>query len=120
MHEVEVRRRSGATDRFGQPVDANPTEGATGALVGRFKCRLDPGKGGLVNQERSRDVFEVRHMLYMEPDADVREDDTIKVTDTRTGTVLLPSAKVKVKGTSYDARGAHHLEVEAWVQRGPL
>lgn len=118
LHTAEVYRRSGDLDRFGQPVDQNPT--ITGPMTSTFRCRLTSGRGGRVNDERSRDVFEVTYDLFAEVGADVMEEDTVKVVDPSTGTVLLPYSKVKLKETKYDLNGAHHLELQVVVQRGAL
>lgn len=117
LHTAEVYRRSGDVDRFGQPVDQNPT--IVGPLTSSFRCRLTSGRGGRINDERSRDVFEVTYDLFAETDADVMEEDTVKVIDAN-GTVLLPYAKVKLKETKYDRTGPHHLELQVVVQRGQV
>ncbi len=118
LHEATVYRRSGDVDRFGQPVDQNPT--IIGPVTSTFRCRLTSGRGGRINDERSRDVFEVTYDLFAEVDEDVMEEDTVKVVDPNTGTVLLPYSKVKLKETKYDRTGPHHLELQVVVQRGAL
>lgn len=70
--------------------------------------------------ERSVDVFEVTYQLFAEPDADVQEDDNVQIVDADTGNVLLPTAKVKIKETLYDAGSPHHLELLLVSQRGPI
>lgn len=117
LHTATVYRRSGDLDRFGQPVDQNPS--ILGDEIGSFRCRLTSGRGGRVNDERSRDVFEVTYDLFAEIGADVNEEDTVKVTDAG-GTVLLPYSKVKLKETKYDRNGPHHLELQVVVQRGAV
>jgi hypothetical protein len=117
-HEAVVHRRTGAVDRFGQPVDQNPAQ--AGPETGRFPCRLSSGRGGRVMDERSMDVFEVTYQLFAEADADVQEDDNVEIVDASTGAVLLPIAKVKIKETLYDAGLPHHLELLLVSQRGPI
>lgn len=117
IHELRVYRRTGAVDRFGQPVDANPSQ--AGSLTATYRCRLSGKSGGRVNDERSLDVFEVLHRVFLEPEADVREDDTVSVIDPASGYELMPRAKVWRKGVISDGTGIHHLEVDCKVQRGP-
>ena len=117
-HEAVVHRRSGQVDRFGQPVDANPSQ--AGPATSTFPCRLSDGRGGRVMDERSLDVFEVTYLLFADPDADVQEDDNVQVRDPSTGNILLPTAKVKVKETLYNATIPHHLEMLLVSQRGPI
>jgi hypothetical protein len=118
LHVCEVYRRSGEKDRFGQPVDANPSL-IQGTLTNTYICRVDPGKGGMTMTERSIDVYSVRYMLYTQPDCDIREDDSIRVLDPKTDEVLVPYAKVKQKNKVYDIDGPHHVEIELLSQRGP-
>lgn len=118
LHEAQVHRRSGRTDRFGQPVDQNPSQ--AGDVTATFPCRLSSGRGGRVNDERSIDVFEVTYQCFALPDADVQEDDNVRVVDPNTGVILLPTAKVKIKETLYDGTGPHHLELLLIAQRGPI
>lgn len=117
IHELDVHRRTGQVDRFGQAVDQNPSQ--AGPLTGTVPCRLSSPKGGRINDERSTDVFEVTHKIFCLPDADVREDDTVVVRDPVSGYVLLAAAKVRRKSPISDAAGIHHLELEAVTQRGP-
>ena len=117
IHTLEVYRRSGAVDRFGQPVDSNPS--VTGPLTASYRCRLSGKSGGRVNDERSLDVFEVLHRVFVEPTADVQEDDTVRVISAE-GVEIMPRAKVWRKAHISDAIGIHHLEVDCQVQRGPL
>jgi hypothetical protein len=119
LQTVEVRRRSGNLDRFGQPVDINPSKTSAADVVGSYPCRVYTKSGGLVNQERSRDVFEDLRQIFTMPDADIQEDDSLTVTDTLTGAVVLPISKVKLKYVVYDGQGPHHLELDVIVQRGP-
>jgi hypothetical protein len=119
IHQLEVHRRSGKTDRFGQPVDVNPRQNTQGELVSLYPCRITRGRGGLTMRERAIDTFETRYCVYTEPDADVREDDAVKVLDALTGDVILPLSKITNKSVTYDGVGPHHLELEIWSQKGP-
>ena len=69
--------------------------------------------------ERSVDVFQVTHTLFLALGAGIEEDDAVRVTDPTTDAVLLPLAKVLIKSTASDARGSHHLELTVQAQRGP-
>ena len=121
IHELQVYRRSGAVDRFGQPVDANPSQ--AGPLTATYSCRISSKSGnqigGRVQDEYSHDVFEVNFRVFVEPTADVREDDTVLVLDPRTGFELMPKAKVWRKSTISDMNDVHHLEIDCRAQRGP-
>ena len=119
VHEVSVRRRSGRVDRFGQPVDINPGKLTAEDEVATYPCRLYTRSGGLVNQERSRDVFEELRRIFVLPDADINEEDALVVTDPLTGAELLPAAKVKLKHVVYASSEPHHIELDVIVQRGP-
>jgi hypothetical protein len=118
IHTVEVRRRSGRVDRFGQPIDHNPSRTSEGDYVGSYSGRVYTKSGGLTNEERSRDVFEDLRYLHLEPEADVREDDTVRVSDSD-GREVVPWAKVKQKRFIYDRLTLHHLELVLQIQRGP-
>lgn len=118
VHRLEVRRRTGRVDRFGQPVDSNPGKLADAPVIGTHACRLTTGSGGLATQERSLDVFVNKHKIFLQLGVDVREDDSVRVLDSRTGEELLPIAKVVDKSTVSDGVGAHHLELDVLVQRG--
>lgn len=123
IHELDVYRRSGATDRLGQPVDSNPS--IVGPLTATYPCRLSSGsgggrgRGGRINDERSLDVFAVNYKVFVMPDVDVREDDTVVVRDPRTGFELSPKAKVFLKSVISDGNDVHHIELDCTVQRGP-
>ncbi len=121
IHELQVYRRSGDLDRFGQPVDYNPT--FAGALTATYPCRIS-GKsgnqsGGRDTDDYSRDVFEINYRVFVDPDADVREDDTVLVLDPRTSFELMPKAKVTRKSVISDGSATHHLEIDCRVERGP-
>jgi hypothetical protein len=119
VHRAEVRRRTGRTDRFGQPVDSNPSKLTDDDLVGTHPCRATRGKPGLTNEERSLDVFEALHTVFLKPGVDVREDDAVTVVDPVTGETVVPISKVKVKNVVYDGDGPHHIELVVMAQRGP-
>lgn len=119
IHSVEIRRRTGETDRLGQEIDLNPSSFGDIDPDLILPGRLDRGKGGLTNRERSADVFEVTHMLFMQKDADVNESDAVTVKDPITEEVLLPIAKVRLKNLVYVNTEPHHVELTVVVQRGP-
>lgn len=119
IHRVEVYRRSGRTDRFGQPVDVNPRQHAEDEVpIHTYPCRLNRGKGGMVMMERSIDTFETTWCMYCEAGVDIREDDAVRVIDPNTGEVLAPMCRVKVKSSASDRFGTHHLEFDLWAQKG--
>lgn len=120
LHEVEVYRRSGRTDRFGQPVDVNPRQHVAGEnIVARYPCRAYMKSGGLVMQERSIDVFERRWIMYTELDADIREDDAVRIIDPVDGREILEISKISDSEVKYDSIGPHHKEFTIWNQGGP-
>jgi len=126
-HTAEVYRRQTdpATgqrlkDRFGQQLSTNPQQHTVGGetLVSTFPCRLTRESGGLQMMERSVDVYVGRLKLYCDLDADIKEDDAVRVLDSD-GTELLPLSKILVKTTASGFGGGHHLECSIYVQRGP-
>jgi hypothetical protein len=121
IHELQVFRRSGDVDRFGQPVDANPT--FAGPATGSYPCRISSKSGnqsgGRDTDDYSQDVFEINYRVFVDPDADVREDDTVMVLDPRTSYELMPKALVTRKAVVSDGVAAHHLEIDCRVERGP-
>lgn len=119
IHEARIYRRSGRTDRFGQPTDVNPRQATDDDLVHTYPCRITRGTGGLVMRERAIDTFEVMWTMYTDAGVDIREDDAVTVVDPRTGEVLVPTAKVKVKSGASGMDAMHHLEFQLWAQKGP-
>ena len=67
--------------------------------------------------ERSRDVFDYTHELFLGPDVDVREDDFVRVTSS-SGTVIMPEAHVKLRRLVFDGTTAHHVECLLLAQQG--
>lgn len=120
IHEVEVRRRPDAVDRFGQAVGRNPSQLAAQDPDHTLQGRLDKGRGGYVMNERSADVYEVRHMLFVDKNADIREDDAVTVNDPATGRTLLDMGRILLKNHIYMGTEPHHIECTVSVQRGPL
>ena len=119
IHTVEVYRRTGLKDRFGQPMSVNPRQNISAgeALVHVYPCRVDRGTGGLTMQERSIDVFETMWEMFTNPDVDIRTDDACRVLD-EVGNELVPMAKCKVKSAAADSAHTHHLEFILWAQSG--
>ena len=120
VHTVDVYARSGRKDRFGQPVDVNPRQHVAGeAIVATYPCRVYQRSGGLTTVERSIDVFERIWEMFTEADADIREDDAVRVTDAD-GNVLINLAKIKSEERVFASGLApHHRQYAIWEQSGP-
>lgn len=120
IHRVEVYARSGRKDRFGQPVDVNPRQHVAGeTITATYPCRVWMKAGGLVMMERAIDTFERVYAMYTNLDAEIYEDDAVRVYDPQTNEEIIALAKVKDSESKYDGRGAHHKEFTIWVQSGP-
>lgn len=117
IHTVEVYRRSGEEDAFGQPVDFNPSQ-VTGDPVHTFPCRLNRKTGGVAMEERSRDVFLTQNVIFTMPGIDIREDDAVRVLD-ETGAELLPMSKIDSKDFATDLSTTHHWEIKIITMTGP-
>ncbi len=117
VHQVEVHRRSGRRDRFGQQVDVNPRQHTVGEHVATYPCRLTRGTGGLTMQERAVDTFETTFRLYTSLDVDILSEDAVRVVD-GAGNELLGLSKIKNRSVASDGEGPHHLEFVIWSQ-GP-
>ena len=113
VQTLEVYRRSGKIDRLGQPIEPN-----LGDPFASYPCRMTSGTGGETNTERSRDLLEVLHTCFVAPEADVREDDTVRIMNPD-ATELLALSDVKLKRQVYNGIELHHLELKLEVQRGP-
>ena len=107
IHTVEVRRRSGQKDRFRQPVEPRGNRYADRVYMGR----LDAGSGGERHTDRTRDVVEFTHKLFLEAGAELYEADQVTVTDGR-GTTLVTMADVQEVQTFDDDLGPHHVEAK--------
>lgn len=117
VHTVEVYARSGRVDRFGQPVDSNPGQQG-GTVLATYPCRAYLKSGGLNFEERQRDVFERAWEMFTELDADIREDDSVRVV-AADASVLVNKCIIKDVETVYDGTGPHHKEYALWEQDGP-
>jgi len=123
IHTAEVYRRpvdaggNPQVDRFGQAKGSNPGT-ITSALATTYPCRCYPKSGGFVMQERAVDVLQNRFCVLTGPDADIYEDDSLRIVDAN-GHEITPKTKVSSRDDIYDAVGLHHLEFELWVQTGP-
>jgi hypothetical protein len=117
-HTVQVFARSGRVDRFGQPVDVNPRKHREADIIGTYPCKAYMRSGGLVNQERSIDVFERVHEMFTELNADIQENDAVRVLD-ETGAVFINLAYIKDSETKYAGMRPHHKEFTLFEQSGP-
>lgn len=119
-HTVQVYRRTGETDRFGQAKSQNPrqhtVDGET--LVHTYPGRAYMKSGGLAFAERAVDAFEREYMVFLDIGCDIQEDDAIRVLGA-TGEVVFGLAKVKDSAVVYAYGEAHHVEIRAWEQSGP-
>lgn len=120
IHTVEVYRRTGAADRFGQPQSVNPRQHQVGGetLVHTYPCRAYMNAGGLKFAERTIDTFERQFVVYTDIDVDISEDDALRVIGVD-GHIIIGLSKIKDSETKYDANGPHHCEYTVWEQAGP-
>lgn len=112
IHTAKIYRRKVGTDRFGQSLGPEATATVT------VPARCTAAGGGLAQTEKSRDVFQVTHVVFVAPDVDTVEDDEITVVDAN-GFTIVENAVVKIKKICYDGVGPHHLEIGIDAQRGP-
>lgn len=112
VHTAEVRRKTGRADRFGQPVEANPSAAADAI----YDCRLTMARGGERYQDRSRGVVEEQFRLFLQPDAELFESDRVTVRN-RDGRILVLNADVTYVSAPEDATGPHHIEAKLRSQR---
>ena len=117
VHRVEVYARSGRRDRFGQQKDSNPSQ-LVGDPIATYPCRVYMKSGGLEMEERNVDVFARVWEMFTDLDADIREDDAVRVLG-QDGTVLVTVAKIKDAETVFDGTGPHHKEFMVWEHTGP-
>lgn len=118
IHTVEVYRRSGEEDAYGQPVDFNPSSIPPVNPTHTFPCRLNRKTGGVAMEERSRDVFLTQNVIFTMPGIDIREDDAVRVLD-ENGAELLPMSKIDSKDFSPGLAGTHHWEIKIITMTGP-
>lgn len=122
-HQLRVfRLREGldaqpARDRFGQ-IDSKISE--MKEQPNAYPCRMTTASGGERNGERMSEVYVTQHRVYLQPGADVREDDRVKVIDPADGNIILPDGNVKLVRRVYGAQKLHHLELVVEVYRGPI
>lgn len=126
VHTAVVYRRTGSVDRFGQPTRDE-------ALSHSLPCRLSRPSGGEVMQERSHDVVNVTHKLFLDAGADLREDDVVTVVmagqtevdpsddvsgfDPDSWDTAVERAEVKLVSPVWDGVQEHHREVQLTTQR---
>lgn len=112
IHTVEVRRRDGATDRFGQPVEPRGDRFADAVYRGRLSGLSGAERFG----ERSHDSVVQTAKVFLEAGAILAEADLVTVRD-RDGTILAGPADVTEVTPAYDAFGGHHLEAKITATR---
>lgn len=116
IHTATVlRRREGPPgqqekDAFGQPK-------RTEQPVHELACRCSRASGGERNSDRSRDVIVANYKLFLDAGADLREDDVVTVTDTRSGRVICERAEVDFCAPVFDGDSEHHIEAKIITQR---
>ena len=115
VHTVEVRRRNGNTDRFGQPIEPTRTSPASATYVGR----LTLGKPSERFTERTHDLVTSTHTLFLPLGSDVAEEDRITVRD-ESGNVLVDWANVTGVTTPRGFFGPHHIEVQLDATRSGI
>lgn len=116
------------TDRFGQPTQDEQVHH-------RLATRCTAASGGRQFGERMQDVVQVNHKLFLEPDADIREDDVVTVigvpiTEAPAASdaagiaaivagprKIVEDAVVDLVAPRDDGVGAHHIEVKINSQR---
>jgi hypothetical protein len=120
IHTLEVYRRTGATDRFGQPQSVNPRQHEVGGetLVHTYPCRAFMNAGGLEFNERDIDTFSRQFCVYTTVDVDINEDDALRCIGVD-GHIIFGLLKIKDSETKYDSKGPHHCEFTCWEQAGP-
>lgn len=69
-------------------------------------------------EERSVDVFVARFELFTDPDADIHENDVVRVLD-ENGDELLAISKIYSRNDIAGFAGTHHLEFDLLSQTGP-
>jgi hypothetical protein len=113
IHDVEVRRRNGQSDRFGQPVEPSPDRFADAVYRGRLGAR----SGGEQFPERSHDVVVETAKVYLQLGAELSESDRVTVRDPRTGRVLAQNCDVTEVTVAEDSQGPHHIEAKISLTR---
>jgi hypothetical protein len=120
IHELQVYRRTGEVDNFGQPKSINPRQheidGET--LVHTYPCRAFMSAGGLRMNERMIDTFERQFTVFTSIDVDINEDDALRAIGVD-GHLIFGLSKIKDSETKYDSTGPHHCEYTIWEQAGP-
>lgn len=81
-------------------------------------CRLNEKTGGLSFTERTHDTLQESGTLFLQPGANIREDDSVEVYDPRTQYALLKDATVAQMRNVYDSRSLHHVECRLTSIRG--
>jgi hypothetical protein len=119
VHRLTSYRRSPLTDRFGQP--AHPEPSIDDPVLDGVPCFLSRPRGGERFTDRSRDVVEELHVVFLAPGWDLVEEDEVIVKD-QDGNVLLPLTNVvhirRMTAPMTGGGATHHLEVELHTVRG--
>jgi hypothetical protein len=132
IHTAIVYRRQevGGTykkDRFGQPTR---DEAANHLLA----CRCTAARGGEIFTDRMHDVAQATHSLFLEPGADLSEEDVVTVVASPIDDVETPfeedpatvteglheivtRAEVLLARVCYDGTGEHHREARISTER---
>jgi hypothetical protein len=105
------------TDPFNQPTRDEKE-------FARFPCRCSTARGGRSGQDRMQDVVNVTHELFLEPSADILEDDVVTVLQAPPGAAAVDSdrhiitkARVNLVRPIMDGVQLHHLEADLTAQR---
>jgi hypothetical protein len=110
IHHVEIRRRTGALDRFKQPIDTMP-------VVATIPGRIDVPSGGERFTERSRDVVIYSHKLFLPAGTELYEADRVTVRRSATGDVLCEDGEVTEVQVVDDSSGPHHVEAKLMCRK---
>lgn len=112
VQQCAIFRRKDGTDRLGQPKDEYE-------LHATVKCRCTASQGGRQNNDRMTDVVQTTHVLFLEPDVDIGEDDHVTVTDPG-GITFVEDAIVHLVRYPVDSTKVHHIEAELSTQRAAV
>jgi hypothetical protein len=117
---VYRRQQSNSKDKadpFGQPTRDEKEHT-------RFPCRCSTARGQRSNLDRMQDVVNATHTLFLEPNADVLENDVVTVLQAPPGAAAVDSdrhivtkARVNLVRPIMDGVQLHHLEADLTAQR---
>lgn len=112
IHEVDVFTRPPGVDRFGQPREPSRSDPPSAT----YPCRLDESKPREKFDERSRDVVESTHTLFLPSGVVLYESDRVTVRN-RDGKVLVEFANVTGVSEPEDFSAPHHTEAQISARR---